>query len=238
MERPRLALLNTSYEGYHTRRNFRRELDADLVEYRATEGDVPREFAFDGFVVTGSAASVYWDERWIDDCRAWAAEALDRGLPALGICFGHQFLADVLGGRVEEMGEYELGYRTVRRSGPSRLLEGLDEEFVVFETHSDRVAELPPGATLIAENDYGVQGFETELVSAVQFHPEYDTETARDVTRGKETVSEERKRAVLEGIDEATYREACEAKALFDSFTEFVTERASKVETVRRQGQR
>lgn len=230
MERIRLALLMTSYERYHTRRNYRRELDADLVEYEVTDGDLPEGFEFDGFVVTGSAASVYWDEGWIARAGAWATEALERGIPALGICFGHQFLADVLGGTVEDMGEYELGYRSVRRAGESTLLSGLPEEFVVFETHSDRVVELPPGARLTAENEYGVQGFETDLAYAVQFHPEYDTETAREVTRGKETVTEQRKRRVLDGIDEETYREACEAKVLFDNFTGLVRERRERVE--------
>ena len=58
------------------------------------------------------------------------------------------------------------------------LLSGLPERFTAFTTHSDEVAQLPPGATLIAENDYSVQGFRTGDVFCVQFHPEYDRETA------------------------------------------------------------
>lgn len=227
MNRPRIALLNAAYEAYNTRRNFRRELDADLVEYDVTDGDIPEAFDVDGFVVTGSKASVYWDEQWIADLEPWVREALDRGIPGLGVCFGHQFLAHVLGGEVEDMGEYELGYTTVNRTGDSALLDGLSEEFTIFETHSDRVVSLPAGARQTAENEYGIQGFETDTVYAVQFHPEYDMRTAREVTKGKESVSEERIEEVLEGIDEETSLNASEAKRLFENFTTAVRERAS-----------
>lgn len=226
MTRPRLALINASYNSYNTRRNFRRELDAELVEYEVSDGDIPQEFDVDGFVITGSRASVYWDEEWIDDLRPWVSEAVDRDIPALGVCFGHQFLADVLGGDVEDMGEYELGYRTVDRTEDSRLLDGYPESFTVFETHSDRVTRLPDSATLIAENEYGIQGFETDTVLSVQFHPEYDMQTAREVTKGKDAVSEAVIQRVLDDIDEATYREACESKRLFGNYTDFVSEYA------------
>lgn len=220
MTRPRIALLNASYNAYNTRRNFRRELDADLVEYNVTDGDIPETFDVDGLVVTGSRASVYWDEKWISDLEPWVAEAVDRGTPALGVCFGHQFLAHVLGGEVEGMDRYELGYRTVTRTGESTLLTDLPEEFTVFETHSDRVVSLPEGARQTATNEYGIQGFETDSVYTVQFHPEYDRQTAREVTEGKDSVPAEKVERVLDGIDEETHQNACAAKQLFERFTE------------------
>lgn len=222
MSRPRIALLNAAYDGYNTRRNFRRELDADLVEYDVTDCHLPETFEFDAFVVTGSRASVYWDEPWIADLETWATDAIDHGLPALGVCFGHQLLAAALGGEVEDMNEYEIGYRKVRHGGDSILFDGIDEEFVAFETHSDRVRKLPPGARRIAHNDYGVQGFQCDDVFAVQFHPEYDTTTAEEVTRGKETLPEKRIREVLDDIDEERYAKACEAKTLFENFVAHV----------------
>jgi len=226
MTRPRIALLNAAHDGDHTRRNFRRELDADLVEYRTTERDLPETFAFDGCLVTGSRASVYWDEPWIADLQAWVGEAVDRGLPFLGVCYGHQLLADVLGGTVEPMDEYEIGYRTVEREGSSRLLEGLDPEFTAFTTHSDHVAELPPGAETLATNDYGIHGFRQGDVWAVQFHPEYDVETAETIAREKDLAAERTER-VLAGITPENYAAACEAKQLFDNFVDIVAERSA-----------
>jgi GMP synthase (glutamine-hydrolysing) len=226
--RARLALLNAAHDGAGSRRNFRRELDAELVEFDVTSGELPAEFAFDGVVVTGSSSSVYDDDEWIPALNEWLAEADERDLPVLGVCYGHQALAVALGGRVEYMGEYEIGYRTVERTGDADdpaedVLAGLDEEFTVFTTHQDRVVELPPDATLLAENDYGVHAFRRGRAWGVQFHPEYDMETAESVTRGKEEyLGEDGVEAVLAGVTEANYAAACEAKRLFDNFVAFV----------------
>ena len=232
MSQHRIALLNAATQPEATSRNFRRELDADVVEFHCPAGEVPEGFRYDGFVVTGSRASVYWDREWIGRLKAWVRDAVEGGLPALGICYGHQLLADVLGGRVEDMGEYEIGYRAVRQSHESRLLDGIDEEFTVFTTHSDRVVAPPPGATVFARNDYGIHGFRKDRAFGVQFHPEYDMETAETVTRGKDDqLTQERIQSVLNGVTPETYDRACEAKRLFDNFLDYVdtvrTERAT-----------
>jgi len=224
MTRPKIALLNAAHAADDTERNFVRELDADVVEFRCPAGEFPDDFAFDGFVVTGSSASVYWDKEWIGRLKTWVGGAVEAGLPALGVCYGHQLLADVLGGRVEDMGEYEIGYRTVDHDGENRLLAGIDESMTVFTTHSDRVSEPPPGATVFAENDYGIHGFRKGRAIGVQFHPEYDIQTAETVTKSKDELSEERIQQVLDGITESNYAAACEAKRLFDNFLAFVAE--------------
>jgi GMP synthase (glutamine-hydrolysing) len=224
-DRLRLALLNASTSERATSRNFRRELDADLAEFQVNDGQLPRGYEFDGVVITGSAVSVYWDSEreWVEPISEWLRAAVDRGLPALGICFGHQLLAHALGGRVADMGEYELGYREVRRTDDGDgdpLFEGLDEAFLVFTTHSDTVAEVPPGAEVIAENDYGIHGFRLGHVAGVQAHPEYDRDMAEAVTLTKD-LPEERIQRVLDGITDGNYARACETKRLFDNFTDY-----------------
>jgi len=220
-DRPRLALLDASHGDEHTRRNFRRELDADLVEFDVTEHERPSHFSFDGVVVTGSRSSVYWDRDWIRPLVEYVADADDHGLPILGVCYGHQVLAAALGGRVEGMGEYEIGYREIDRVATDELFEGVPESFVAFTTHSDAVTELPPGAELLAENDYGVHAFRRGHAWGVQFHPEYDCETAADVTREKDLPAD-RIQAVLDDITPENYDAACRTKRLFDNFTTHV----------------
>ncbi len=229
MSRPRIALLDVS-DAPSTRRNFRRELDADLVEYDPNEGDLPETFSFDGAVITGSRISVYWDKAWIPPLLEWIAEADDCGLPMLGICYGHQALAEALGGRVSGMDDYEIGYRTIRQRGDDELFAGIDSEFTAFTTHSDTVVQLPPGARRLAENEYGVHAFRKDDAWGVQFHPEYDTETARTIVQSKD-LPDERIDAVLEGINEENYAAACEAKQLFDNFIERVHQPDSEAAT-------
>ncbi|GAA0264439.1 type 1 glutamine amidotransferase [Halobacterium noricense] len=239
MNRPRVALLNAAHDPTDTTRNFRRELDAELVEFHAADGDLPdshdydgvpgsdatggssnERCEFDGVVVTGSRSSVYWDEDWIDPLVAYVADCHDAGVPVLGVCFGHQVVAAALGGRVDDMGEYEIGYRRVERVADDPLFDGIDETFTAFTTHSDAVVDLPPGAQLLAENDYGVHAFRLGESVGVQFHPEYDTETAADVTTRKDDLGDERKQDVLDGITPENYAAACEAKQLFANFTQ------------------
>lgn len=218
MSRQRVAFLNAAHDPADTTRNFRRELEADLVEFHLPSGDCPSDFRYDAVVVTGSRASVYWDEDWIPPARDWVREAFDRDMPILGVCFGHQLVADALGGTVDAMGEYEIGYRTVRQTTDDTLFEGIDDEFLVFTTHSDAVLDPPPGAEVTAENEYGIHGFRKDHAFGVQFHPEYDMPTAATVTKGKDELGDDRIQRVLDGITDENYAKACEAKQLFDNF--------------------
>ena len=221
MTRLRFALLNAAHNGANTRRNFRRELDADLAEFNATDGHLPEHTDFDGVVITGSRSSVYWDEPWIPPLIEYVAEAAAADVPILGVCYGHQVLAEALGGRVAEMDGFEIGYNAVRHRD-DQLFEGIDEEFTVFTTHGDAVVELPPSATLLAENEHGIHAFRDGGCWGVQFHPEYDVETAREVTEGKrDRLGDARVDAVLENITPDAYDAACEAKALFDNFVAY-----------------
>jgi GMP synthase (glutamine-hydrolysing) len=222
VDRPRVALLNAAEKRDSTSRNFRRELDADVVEFHCPSGALPEDFRYDAFVVTGSWASVYWEREWIGHLKTWVGGAVEAGLPGLGVCYGHQLLADVLGGRVAAMDDYEIGYRTVQQDGENLLLAGVPDDFTVFTTHSDRVVDAPPGATVFAKNDYGIHGFRTGRVFAVQFHPEYDMAMAREVTEGKrDTLGEARVERVLADITPENYDAACEAKQLFDNFLDY-----------------
>lgn len=230
MNRLRFALLNASHDDANTTRNFRRELPGDLVEYDATAGDLPPDHDdHDAVVVTGSRSSVYWDEKWIDPLIDSVRDAATSDVPVLGICYGHQVLATALGGTVEDMGEYELGYREVRQVTTDPLFTDVPNPFTVFETHSDVVTRLPDGATLLAENDVGIQSFRKGMAWGVQFHPEYDLETARAVTKDKDLPAD-RIESVLAGVTPAAADRAAHAKAIFDNFAEAV--RAHRRESV------
>ncbi len=224
MKRLRFALLQAAHGNENTTRNFRRELDADLVEFDVTTGELPPSTAdFDAVVVTGSRASVYWDDDWIEPLIEYVAGAADAGVPVLGVCYGHQVVAEALGGRVSGMDGFELGYNEVEQVGDDELFAGIDERFRVFTSHGDVVVDLPPGATLLARNEHGVHAFRREHCWGVQFHPEYDIKTARDIAESKrERLGDEQVDRVLAEITPEQYAAACEAKQLFENFTTYV----------------
>ena len=226
MERLQVAVLDASYNDSHARRNFRREIGVETIEFDVTRGDLPQTFDFDAIVVTGSRASVYWEDEWIGNLREWLEESIRRGIPHLGVCFGHQIMAVVLGGKVESMGDFEIGYNEIQRVGENRLLEGISDTFVSFSTHGDAVVEIPPGSLLIAKNEYGIQGWNKENVWTVQFHPEYDLNTIKDTTPKKEgpLIPRTKIEKILAKSTKATYHKISETKRLFDNFIELASE--------------
>lgn len=220
------AVIDASLGDTPAESNLRRELDAEVAVYKVSDGEFPpsvlaSEWRFDGVVISGSQSSVYDDLDWIHELTGWARQVHRADVPTLGVCWGHQFLAQVLGGRVVDMGEYELGYEPIARLGDDPLLEGFPEQFTSFETHSDRVAELPPGAAALARNDHGVQAFRIGSTYGVQFHPEYDRETAVWVTEGKD-LPDDRIRSVLDGITDESVEAARTSKRVFDNFRRLV----------------
>jgi len=221
-----IAVVDASIGDTLAERNFRRELDAAVDAYKVSEGEFPPAvgtpaWSYDGIVITGSRTSVYDDHDWIERTIEWFRSVHEAGVPTLGVCWGHQFIAQALGGRVVDAGEYELGYRTIDRLAEDPLFAGVPERFTAFETHSDEVVELPPGATELARNDFAIQAFRADDAWGVQFHPEYDRQTAIEVTTGKD-LSDERIQRVLDGITDEVIERAERTKRLFENFLAIV----------------
>jgi GMP synthase (glutamine-hydrolysing) len=118
-------------------------------------------------VVLGSAAAADDDSLpWLGPERAYLARAIALGTPVLGICFGAQLLALVLGGTVGRAPRPERGFVPLTSADPGLLADGAWMQF-----HNDTFT-LPPGAELVAANEVGVQAFRHGRHVGVQFHPE------------------------------------------------------------------
>jgi GMP synthase (glutamine-hydrolysing) len=153
---------------------------------RPDTGDLlPRPTAFAGIVITGSPASVTEEAGWIGEAAGYVLGAARAGVPVLGVCFGHQLIADAFGGRVERSPEgREMGTVTVdltEDGAADPLFAGLPRRLVVQQSHEDAVAAMPEGAVHLAGNAHtACQAFALgEHVRAVQFHPEFDGEITR-----------------------------------------------------------
>jgi GMP synthase-like glutamine amidotransferase len=104
-------------------------------------------------------------------------EAVDADVPVLGLCFGGQMLARVLGADVYRSEDSEIGWLPVRSRDPDLVPDG-----PWFQWHFDTFT-LPPGATLIAESDAGPQAFVAGRSRGLQFHPEVTQEIMDDWVR-------------------------------------------------------
>jgi GMP synthase (glutamine-hydrolysing) len=123
-----------------------------------------------GIVLSGGPASVY----------EAGAPALDPavfelGIPVLGICYGHQLMAQTLGGEVEATGQREYGRTRLRVTEPGLLLEDMTVDEQVWMSHGDAVTRAPEGFRVTSRTDAipiaSMEDPERSLY-AVQFHPE------------------------------------------------------------------
>jgi GMP synthase (glutamine-hydrolysing) len=135
-----------------------------------------------GVIITGSPASTYDGDAWIARSEDFLRRAADRSVPLYGVCFGHQLLAQTFGGRVEKCRHgWELGTvpLTLTREGrDDPLFSEVPESFTAQQSHGDVVAELPPGAISLAQNDHwSYQAFKLgDRIWGTQFHPEFTPE--------------------------------------------------------------
>lgn len=146
-----------------------RDRGAELVErVLADQGSPASLDGFDAVVVMGAPWSVYGDEvaGWIDGLLGTTREAVDRGMPMLGICFGAQAFAQALGGHVMRAVDHEVGVREVQTDDPALVPRG-----PWFMWHGDTF-EVPEGADMIARTAAGPQAYTYGRHLLVQFHPE------------------------------------------------------------------
>ena len=138
-----------------------------------------------GIVLMGSAASVHDREPWLSRLSDWLGPVV-RGevrVPLLGICFGHQLVAQLAGGRVEFLYEDRsklVGVRTTTLRG-SRLLPDA-ESLQVVVSHQEVVTTVPPGFDVTAsrpESEIDGMDHESLPLFTCQFHPEARTEFAK-----------------------------------------------------------
>jgi GMP synthase (glutamine-hydrolysing) len=150
------------------------------VDVRTSDPPDPRSAA--AFIITGSAAHVWAREPWMLRTEGWLRDAVPLGVPIFGICFGHQLLAQALGGEViKNPRGREIGTRRIERTADDILFDGLPSAFEANATHLDTVGRLPAGAQVLARS--GLDECQAIRFSptcyGVQFHPEVDADVMR-----------------------------------------------------------
>jgi GMP synthase (glutamine-hydrolysing) len=176
-------------------------------DVRDLTAPLPSTSSAHGFIITGSSSSVTERAPWMLRTEELVRQIVDRGVPLFGICFGHQLIAEALGGKVSanprgrEIGTVQVRIRPGSPSDP--LLDGLPLSFRANATHVDTVSVLPPGAHVLAETDLEphavyVLGARTKCV---QFHPEIDGDAMRGYVEARAHLVER------EGLDANAIRE-------------------------------
>ncbi|HEU5062064.1 MAG TPA: type 1 glutamine amidotransferase [Solirubrobacterales bacterium] len=176
-ERPTLlAIQHVPWEGPHRILDACGALQVKTVKPLAGQA-LPRHEEVAGAVVMGGPMNVDEVERFpaLAAEREWLAEAVERGMPVLGICLGAQLLARALGAEVRAGEAPEIGFAPVEVSDPGDpVLGGLAPRSEVLHWHGD-VFDLPDGAEHLASSERTeCQAFRAGNAWGVLFHPEAD----------------------------------------------------------------
>jgi GMP synthase-like glutamine amidotransferase len=159
---------------------FQRLLGEDAYDYSvfaADEGELPATpAACDAYIVTGSACGVYDPIPWIADLKGFLNAA--KGQAALvGVCFGHQVMAEAFGGKVEKSPKgWGIGEHAYQVRGRRPWMDEAPQ-IRLPASHQDQVVEPPPGTEVIAASDFtpfGALAWRDQPAISIQLHPEFE----------------------------------------------------------------
>ncbi|GGG51278.1 hypothetical protein GCM10011403_05550 [Pseudohongiella nitratireducens] len=164
-------------------------LNWEIETFSVIEGEYPAELdSFDAFLITGSKFDSFADTPWIVELREYVRRLYKSRMPMVGICFGHQVLAHALGGVAGRSDAgWGLGVMQYQIKAELPFLDSI-EDVALIASHQDQVLSLPPGAEILLTNDFCAHaGFHIPRnVLAVQGHPEFTVEYARDLLSVRE----------------------------------------------------
>ena len=153
-----------------------------VTAYDVQAGEPPASpEAHSAYLVTGSPAGVYDDLPWIKPLKEFLRAAKGKA-KLVGICFGHQIMAEAFGGKVEKSARgWGVGLQTLEVCGAAPFLGG-EQAVSISASHQDQIVVQPPASRVLAANafsPYGVLLYEDQAALSMQFHPEFTPDFAK-----------------------------------------------------------
>lgn len=151
--------LEADFQGYGQmfKRLFQRQpVPARFTVFNVVAGEYPAPGdSFDAYLITGSKSDAFGLDPWIVQLREFLLARYQSGDTLLGICFGHQLLALLLGGQCGRAQQgWGLGVHQYRLAAQLPWMTPAGETFDLLVSHQDQVSVLPPGAQLLASSAF------------------------------------------------------------------------------------
>ena len=168
--------------------------EIELISYDTRFGVFPTSLdECDGYITTGSRFSAYDDEPWINELKSFVRDASQAEKPFVGICFGHQILAEALDGQVKRQ-EWGIGAKPMTVLKNEGWMDPAQKSCSILYSHRDQVQRLPKDAVLLAEAPHcPVAMFRVGArMLGIQGHPEFSTAYVEALVRSRtEIIGEE-----------------------------------------------
>lgn len=162
----------------------------------------------DGFITTGSRFSVYDDVDWIHRLKGFVRQAREAGKPFVGICFGHQMLAESLGGKVEKAAcGWGVGVHAVEVVKPEAWMRPAQSACGLQFMHQDQVVRLPENPVLLGRSAHCPAAvFRVgATMLGIQAHPEFPADYVEALLLDRVArIGEDRVREAQAGLRQPT----------------------------------
>lgn len=149
----------------------------EFVTYEVQRGHYPADIdEVDAYLITGSKTGVYEDKAWIPPLMDFVRELHKTRKPTIGICFGHQLIAEALGGKTRKSDNgWGVGVHSYEMQETPAWMSEPQEGFSLLVSHQDQVEELPPGAKVLASSDFCPMAMMQigDHILTFQAHPEF-----------------------------------------------------------------
>jgi len=187
----RLAFIDNSIDSsvYNPEEHWKPYLGIEWDSFKATKHQFPdfRKIKYTHLLLTGSEASIVIRDKWAEEEAEVIQEAVKRGIPVLGSCYGHQLLAYALLGpsSVRRSPLSEVGWIPVQIVRNSRIL-GKKRQAFSFSVHFDEVVNLNADFHILASTEHcQVQAFQVKdrPIWGLQIHPEISIQNARTLLK-------------------------------------------------------
>ncbi len=165
--------------------------------YQVTQENYPQDINdCDAYLITGSKASAYENIPWIVKLKEFVRECQQHNKKLIGICFGHQLIAEALGGRVEKSQKgWGVGLMKCTVEHNLSWMKSEQQHLSLLVSHQDQVVELPQQAERIAVNSFCLNsGFQLgNSVLAFQGHPEFSKDYLLFIMKNRREIIGEEK---------------------------------------------
>jgi GMP synthase-like glutamine amidotransferase len=151
--------------------------ELEVETFDVCHGQLPPSVdACDAYVCGASRWSVFDDQPWIPPLNAFVRALRDAERPFVGICFGHQLMAEALGGRVARGTSWGIGVQRIDVTRHEPWMQPARERLQLLHSHQDQIAQLPPDAIVLGSSPHcPVALFRVgPTMLGIQAHPELD----------------------------------------------------------------
>ena len=208
--------INKKYSGY-----FCEYHHDDIETLDASKGEFPEYLdKYSHVILSGCEDSIANEYDWVLKEIELVKEMVEKKIPVLGICYGHQLIGRALWGRegVRKRENPELGWKIITQTSDDPLFDSIPRDFFMFVSHFDEVTEIVDADILAWSEECNIQAMAVKdsYIYGLQFHPEINMESGKRFLEDLREVVPECSTQLDHALDEA--QECKFNRTIFENF--------------------